>query len=896
MRRLKRVISLAFFFALSVAFFSTTGAPLGTTSSTRKGDAPASEGATVTAGHARFTILTPRLIRAEYALNSEFDDRATFTIVNRALPVPYFNVSRSGETTTITTDALVLTFKDSPPPPPPAPSAVCAAAKHFSGSMLVGGYVLNNAAPVTGDCCAVCAATAGCTSWSKKLASGECLLYGGTFEVRASVGSDCGILPAPLPGSLFSSLEVALGSGGWKPGAINPQQLNGTYSELGCYVDAMTCVGSYWEQRMKLGLVARSGIVAIDDSTTPRLVDGAAVDAIVPQWHAPAAQGTNDIYIHGYENDYIGFMKDWAQLSGSISLPRRSALGVWYGRYWPVSEGDEDEILAEYAARSLPLAGAMLDMDWHIEPPKSSKCLSWGQYVWNNTLWPTPTNFTARVHAGDTPLGHAIDLSLNVHPQTGIDICEPSYPAFATSMGIDPSTNATVPCDMGNATFARSLYELILSREDLRGSDWWWTDYFGCASVSLAPSNPLQWTNLLWTQFNALRFPASRPMLLSRNGGLGTQRIPISFSGDTIQHEATLDFLIQTTPTASNALIPWWSHDVGGFDIRPINGPGDADPTNFTACLLLLRWYQASVTFPIFRQHCDHCERRIWLFPSVYEFLADTLRLRAALVPYIYSSAHAHASAGVPIVRPMYWTSPDSDDAYAHSRQYFFGDDIVAAPISTVYWSGNGGAADNTTEKDVWLPPGAWASWDGTMVYQGPAVVTAVSTFNSTPLFVRGGALLPLAGCDSSAVTSPAIAWVLFPGGSVGASVNASLWEDDGASPIAGGATTSALATPGVGGGVVLLLNAVQGSYPNIPDSRPHEFQSRSWPLGTLPTSVTIDGMLLAQRAPDAPATTPGWFVVPASAHSLLAPVGSLRVITAPLSMAEGHTLVVGGV
>lgn len=198
-----------------------------------------------------------------------------------------------------------------------------------------------------------------------------------------------------------------------------------------------------------------------------------------------------------------------------------------------------------------------------------------------------------------------------MHPQTGVDACEPSYAAFAARMGVDPATRASIACDLGNATFARALYELILSREDLRGSDWWWTDFFGCAAASQAPANPLLWSNFLFLQLNALRFPASRPMVLSRNGGLGTQRIGISFSGDTIQHEATLDFLIQTTPTASNALLPWWSHDVGGFDIRPTGGPGDADPGNFTACLLLLRWYQASVTFPIFRQHCDHCERRI---------------------------------------------------------------------------------------------------------------------------------------------------------------------------------------------------------------------------------------------------------------------------------------------
>lgn len=44
------------------------------------------------------------------------------------------------------------------------------------------------------------------------------------------------------------------------------------------------------------------------------------------------------------------------------------------------------------------------------------------------------------------------------------------------------------------------------------------------------------------------------------NGGLGNHRYPLGFSGDTVQHEATLGFLIQATPLASNVLFPYWSH------------------------------------------------------------------------------------------------------------------------------------------------------------------------------------------------------------------------------------------------------------------------------------------------------------------------------------------------
>ena len=31
-------------------------------------------------------------------------------------------------------------------------------------------------------------------------------------------------------------------------------------------------------------------------------------------------------------------------------------------------------------------------------------CLSWGQYQWNDTLFPSPLNFSQRVHSGTTPI------------------------------------------------------------------------------------------------------------------------------------------------------------------------------------------------------------------------------------------------------------------------------------------------------------------------------------------------------------------------------------------------------------------------------------------------------------------------------------------------------------
>jgi len=68
--------------------------------------------AVVVWGNARFTVLTPQLIRMEWAADGTFEDHASLVFLNRRLPVPKFRVSKEGTTAlTITTDALELHYQ-----------------------------------------------------------------------------------------------------------------------------------------------------------------------------------------------------------------------------------------------------------------------------------------------------------------------------------------------------------------------------------------------------------------------------------------------------------------------------------------------------------------------------------------------------------------------------------------------------------------------------------------------------------------------------------------------------------------------------------------------------------------------------------------------------------------
>jgi alpha-glucosidase len=66
--------------------------------------------AVVEVGNARFTVLTPQLIRMEWSADCQFEDRATLTFINRETDVPVFKVRDTKTQFTLTTSALTLRY------------------------------------------------------------------------------------------------------------------------------------------------------------------------------------------------------------------------------------------------------------------------------------------------------------------------------------------------------------------------------------------------------------------------------------------------------------------------------------------------------------------------------------------------------------------------------------------------------------------------------------------------------------------------------------------------------------------------------------------------------------------------------------------------------------------
>ncbi|HYS37323.1 MAG TPA: alpha-xylosidase, partial [Pseudonocardiaceae bacterium] len=67
-------------------------------------------------GHARFEVLTPTLIRLEYAGDDRFQDGATFNVPARNLPVPAFTTDVAGGFREIHTAGLTLRYQENSGP------------------------------------------------------------------------------------------------------------------------------------------------------------------------------------------------------------------------------------------------------------------------------------------------------------------------------------------------------------------------------------------------------------------------------------------------------------------------------------------------------------------------------------------------------------------------------------------------------------------------------------------------------------------------------------------------------------------------------------------------------------------------------------------------------------
>ncbi|MEG1495008.1 MAG: glycoside hydrolase family 31 protein [Bacilli bacterium] len=505
--------------------------------------------------------------------------------------------------------------------------------------------------------------------------------------------------------------------------------------------------GNKSNQEIQKGLYSLDGFSSIDDSKTMLIDSNGNLSKRVDD--------NIDIYLFMYHDDFRLGLQDYFTLTGQPPLIPRYALGNWWCKNTEYNSSTLLELANDFKKHDIPVGVVLLDKPWHLREVTDSKGkkikLKTG-YTFNKDLFSDSADIIKKLHEMNIRVG------LNVNPQDGIYPIEELYQTAAAYLKVvEPNV---IMFDPLNPVFMDVYMKVFLHSLEGKGIDFFWNDY---EKVS-RNANDLDLLNY-YHFLDIKRTPDKRGMLLSRPSDIAPHRYPISYSGKTEATWETLKQLPLLNQRAANVGVSWWSHDIGG------NHGGIEDPE------LYIRYVQLGVFSPILRFHAargKYYKREPWRWDIKTLTVADDyLRLRHRLIPYLYTEAYKYYKTGKPIIEPLYYSVPWVYDDEAYKNQYYFGDEMMIAPILA-----KKDIIMNRTIQRFYVPNGIWYDFNTGKKFPGNKKHVSFFKDEDYPVFVKGGSIVPLSNKSNlNNIGNPSELEIhIFPG----ANNTYNLYEDDG--------------------------------------------------------------------------------------------------------------------
>ncbi|MBW4082449.1 TIM-barrel domain-containing protein [Paenibacillus sp. S150] len=221
--------------------------------------------------------------------------------------------------------------------------------------------------------------------------------------------------------------------------------------------------------------------------------------------------------------------------------------------------------------------------------------------------------------------------------------------------------------------------------------------------------------------------PDVRPYIVNRAGFAGIQRCAQTWSGDNNTSWKSLKFNIPLMLGMGLSGVANQGCDVGGFF-----GPAPEAE-------LFVRWVQNGIFQPRFSIHSCNTDNTVtepWMYSACTRYIRDAIRLRYRLVPYFYSLLFEASTEGSPVMRPLVYEFQHDDRIWDESFDFMLGPSILVANV----------LEKGARTRQVYLPNGAeWVDWNTRMRYAGGQMIQIEISMESIPMFLRSGAVVPLA-------------------------------------------------------------------------------------------------------------------------------------------------------
>ena len=433
-------------------------------------------------------------------------------------------------------------------------------------------------------------------------------------------------------------------------------------------------------------------------------------------FRSPVAEAVDYTVFIGTPDEIIA---TYRELTGPAPLMPEWALGYIHCRERFHSSDEILQTARRFREEGMPLS--VIVQDWQY----------WGKYGWNSmqfdeAFYPDPKALTDSLHQMDVKLMVSVWSKIDKQSEVGRQMEQDHY--------YIPETDWI---DFFNPEAAAAYWKNFRERLVPLGIDAWWQDATEPENDDLAGRcvNNGRWSGeqvrnvypllVNKTVYEGLKEAGKEPMILTRCGFAGIQRYGSAmWSGDVGNDWETFRRQLTAGLGMQAAGIPWWTYDAGGF-FRPRD-----QYTNQDYIERMLRWIETSVYLPLMRVHGYMSNTEPWNYgPEAQAIIAQCLKERERLQPYIQKCAERVSTEGYTLMRPLVFDFADDPEALRQKYEYMFGPDLLISPVTE----------PGVTEWSTYLPknPGGWRDQHTGQHYDGGQTIKTPVSKACIPVFVR---------------------------------------------------------------------------------------------------------------------------------------------------------------
>ncbi len=492
--------------------------------------------------------------------------------------------------------------------------------------------------------------------------------------------------------------------------------------------------------------------------------------------------GLDYYFISGSHADKV--ISGYRQLTGQTPMLPRYAFGYIQSKERYKSQQELLDVVTRFRRSAIPID--IIVQDWRYWTGED-----WGQKSFDPERFPDPEHLTSILH-------DSLNTRLMISIWPKLDSITDDFKELREFMYGSPGSQFVYDAFNPEARdiYWKQAYEGLFRY----GIDAWWCDatepeiigwehgaetqkkymkpYLGSATRYMNAYSLMHSKGIYENQRKMT--DEKRVVNLTRSAFAGQQAYSsITWTGDVMGNWDGLRNQITAGLNFSMSGIPWWTMDIGGFFVFPIEQwtPDRVDPEFIEDPEyreLYLRWLQFGAFCPLFRSHGTNLPREPWRFGTpgeeIYDAIVKFIGLRYQLMPYIYSQAWKVSSEDHTMMRGLVMDFPHDKKVFEITDQYMFGESLLVCPV-TVY---------GARSREVYLPDhkAGWYNFFTGEYLDGGQLIEVDAPLSVMPIFVKGGSILPFTSVSqyTQAVDFENLQLLVYPG----ADAAFTLYDDEG--------------------------------------------------------------------------------------------------------------------